>query len=64
MEMTNHIEDAAHAIESRVRPQIDEARRRISDVSTQAQTFVRQHPGACLVGAVAVGYLIARLARR
>jgi ElaB/YqjD/DUF883 family membrane-anchored ribosome-binding protein len=43
---------------------IDEAKRRISDVSTRTEAFVREHPGACLIGAVAVGYLIARLARR
>lgn len=64
MEMTNRIEETAHALEDRVRPQIEEARRRISDLSSQTTALIKEHPGACLLGALALGYLVARLARR
>ena len=64
MEMTSRIEETAQAFEERLRPQIEEAKRRVSDIGRETRTFIKEHPGACLVGAVALGYLIARIARR
>lgn len=64
MEMTERFEEAARTLEDRVRPQIEEAKERLSDLNGRVTSFIRENPGACLLGAVAAGYLIARFARR
>ena len=64
MEMTERMEDAARAIEDRVRPRIEDAKRRMSDVNERVTSFIKENPGKCLLGALALGYLIARVARR
>lgn len=65
MEMNpQQMQDRARELSDRVLPQIDEARRNIADFNTRAVTFIRANPGTCLVGAVAVGFLIGRLASR
>ncbi len=51
-------------LEERVRPQIDAAKRRIEALSEQATRLIKDHPAACLLGALALGYLVARAARR
>jgi hypothetical protein len=48
----------------RVRPQIEEAKRRLQALNNQASSVIKEHPALCLLGAVGLGYLIARLARR
>jgi hypothetical protein len=64
MEITNRMEEAARAFEDRVRPRIDEAKQQLSDLNGKVTSFIKENPGKCLLGAVAVGYIIARLARR
>jgi ElaB/YqjD/DUF883 family membrane-anchored ribosome-binding protein len=64
MEMTEKIEETAREIGERVRPQIDEARRKIESLNTSAVSFIKENPGKCLVGAVALGYLIGKIASR
>jgi hypothetical protein len=51
-------------VRERVRPQLEEAKRRLQVLNGQATDFIKEHPAACLVGALGLGYLIARLARR
>ena len=48
----------------RVRPQIEEARKRIERLDGQARGFITEHPAACLLSGLALGYLVARVARR
>jgi ElaB/YqjD/DUF883 family membrane-anchored ribosome-binding protein len=64
MEMTEKIEETAREIGARVKPQIEEARKRIESLNTSAVAYIKENPGKCLVGAVAVGYLIGKLASR
>jgi ElaB/YqjD/DUF883 family membrane-anchored ribosome-binding protein len=64
MEMTEKIEETARELGARVRPQIDEARRKISSLSDSATTYIKANPGKCLVGAIAVGFLIGKIASR
>jgi hypothetical protein len=58
------VEEAVSELAGRVRPQLDEARRRLQALNATAVGFIKEHPAACLLGGVALGYLIARLARR
>jgi len=64
MEITDQFQQAAHDIEDRVRPQIEEAKRKLTDFNDQAITYVKANPGKCLLGAIAVGFIIGRIARR
>lgn len=64
MEMTEKIEETAREIGERVRPQIEEAKRRFSSMTDEATTYIKANPGKCLVGAIAVGYLIGKIAGR
>ena len=64
MEMTEKIEETAREIGARVRPQIEEAKRRLSSLNGSATATSRRTPGKCLVGAIAVGFLIGKIAGR
>ena len=64
MEMTEQIEKAAQQIEDRFRPQIEEAKKKVTDLNDQAVSYIKENPGKCLLGAIAVGYVIGRIARR
>ena len=64
MEMTDQIEATAREIGDRVRPQIEDAKRRLTSLNDQAIDYIKKNPGTCLVGAVALGFLIGKIARR
>ncbi len=65
MEMNpQQMQDRARELADNVLPQLDEARRNIADLNTRTIAFIRANPGTCLVGAVALGFLIGRLASR
>lgn len=43
---------------------IDQTREAVSQALDQASEFIRERPLVCLAGAVAVGYLVGKLASR
>jgi hypothetical protein len=43
---------------------IEELRERIVSLNDRAKGFIKEHPAACLMGALGLGYLVARIARR
>jgi hypothetical protein len=47
-----------------LRPRIEELKERIVSLNERAKGFIKEHPAACLVGALGLGYLFARMARR
>jgi hypothetical protein len=60
---TTSFENSAQDVVERIRPQIEDAKRRLGRVNGQVTDFIKEHPAACLLGAVALGYLVARVAR-
>ena len=65
MEMNpQQIQDRAREIQERIVPQIEEARRNLVDVNNRVVSFIRANPGTCLIGAVAVGFIIGKLVSR
>lgn len=58
------IEDTARKLGDRLQPQIDDAKRRFQDANGRVSAFIQENPGICLLGAIALGYAIARVARR
>jgi hypothetical protein len=51
-------------LSDRVRPKIEEAKQKIGLINGKVTSFIQDHPAACLFGAIALGYLVARVARR
>jgi hypothetical protein len=64
MEMTEKIEETAREIGARVKPQIEEARRRMESLNTSAIAYIKENPAKCLIGAIAAGYIIGKIAGR
>ena len=64
MEMTEKIEETARELGARVRPQIEEAKRRFDSLNSSATAYIKENPGKCVIGAIAIGYLIGKLAGR
>lgn len=42
----------------------DDTRARLEQLNERAANFIRENPGICIVGAVAAGYVVGRLASR
>jgi ElaB/YqjD/DUF883 family membrane-anchored ribosome-binding protein len=64
MEVTEQFEKTARDIEERIRPQIDEAKKKVLDANDRVVSYIKENPGKCLLGAIAAGYIIGRIARR
>jgi ElaB/YqjD/DUF883 family membrane-anchored ribosome-binding protein len=64
MEMTEQIEATVREVSARVRPQIDEAKRKLSSLDETVTDYIKENPGKCLLGALAAGFLIGKIARR
>jgi hypothetical protein len=64
MELTEDLEETARELGRRVQPQIDHAKKRLMSFNDEVIDTIKTHPGKCLLGAIAVGYLIGRIARR
>jgi len=51
-------------IGDRVRPKIDEAKQQFGRMNGRITSSIQDHPAVWLLGALALGYMVARLARR
>ena len=64
MEMTEQIEATVKQMGARVKPQIDQARRRLTSLNGDVTGYIKENPGRCLLGAIALGFVIGKIARR
>ncbi len=64
MEIAEKLEETAREFEDQIRPSVEEAKKRLSTLNGQAITYIKENPGKCLLGALALGYLVGRIARR
>jgi ElaB/YqjD/DUF883 family membrane-anchored ribosome-binding protein len=64
MEIAEKLEETAREFEDQIRPTVDEARKRVTALNDQAITYIKTNPGKCVLGAIALGYLVGRIARR
>jgi hypothetical protein len=64
MEITDKIEHAARDVERSLKPQVEEAKRRLEDLQEDVTHYIKKNPGKCVLGAFALGFLIGKLARR
>jgi len=56
--------DTANDSDDRLRLRLEELKLRIESLNDRVKGFIKEHPTACLVGALGLGYLVAHLARR
>jgi hypothetical protein len=45
------------------RAPLEEAKERLRTLNERTKSYIKEHPAACLVGALALGFVVARLAR-
>jgi ElaB/YqjD/DUF883 family membrane-anchored ribosome-binding protein len=64
MELAHDLEDKAREVERRLRPKLDEATERFSTLNEEVTGYIKANPVKCLLGAIAVGFVIGKLARR
>ena len=58
------LQDRARELQSKLAPQLEEARRNLEDLNRRAQSFIKERPGTCLIGALAFGFIVGKLASR
>ncbi|HME92479.1 MAG TPA: hypothetical protein VKE49_13700 [Myxococcaceae bacterium] len=64
MEARSNIENKARELQARVGPEIREAARGLEDLNARIVEFIRQRPGTCLLGALAFGFIVGKIASR
>ncbi len=64
MESTEQLQQKAREVQERLGPKIEVAKRGLSDLNTRIKAFVRERPGVCLFGALALGFVVGRIASR
>jgi ElaB/YqjD/DUF883 family membrane-anchored ribosome-binding protein len=64
MEIAEKIEHAARDVERSLKPQVQEAKRRLDDLQEDITHYIKKNPGKCVLGAFALGLLVGKLARR
>jgi hypothetical protein len=62
--VTHEIEERAHELSARVRPQVQQARQKLESVGDSVTEYIKENPAKCLVGAIALGYIVGKIARR
>jgi hypothetical protein len=58
------VEEKSEELASKVGPQIEEASKRLSDLNGRIIRFIRERPGTCLLGALAFGFIVGKIASR
>jgi len=61
--VTTRIKEGVDDLAERARPTIEEAKQKLGRINGRVTSIIQSHPAACLLGALALGYLVARLAR-
>ncbi|HLL53088.1 MAG TPA: hypothetical protein VK447_06045 [Myxococcaceae bacterium] len=64
MDASQQLQDRAREMQARLAPQIDEARQNLMDFNDRAIRFIKERPGTCLLGALAFGFIVGKIASR
>ncbi len=58
------LSERAREMQARIAPQLEEARENLIDLNQRAIAFIKERPGTCLLGALAFGFIVGKLASR
>jgi hypothetical protein len=61
---SEQLQQKAREFQARLAPQIDDAKRNLSELNAKIISFIRARPGTCLLGALAFGYIVGRIASK
>jgi hypothetical protein len=61
---SSQFQEKAHKLQQQIGPGIDEAKENLAELNERVVGFIKQNPGTCLLGALAVGFLVGRIASR
>lgn len=64
MESTQQLQDKARELQERIGPGIDQAKENLAELNERVSGFIKENPGTCLLGALALGFVIGRIASR
>lgn len=64
MNPTQHFDDATHELQDKFGPQLEQARQNLSELNRRVTSFIKENPGTCLLGALAVGFVVGKIASR
>ena len=64
MDLTKELEDTAREVRRHIRPRVRAAARQLDALNDDVTDYVKENPGKCLLGALAVGVIIGKLASR
>lgn len=59
-----HLQDKARQLQENMMPQLEDARRNLEEMNNRVVGFIKANPGTCLLGAVALGFIVGRIASR
>ena len=62
--MQEELEDKSPDTDAALPPPVEEIKQRLESLNEQVTTFIKENAGLCLIGAVALGYVVARVARK
>jgi hypothetical protein len=63
MDIRQTVATGTEKLEGRVQPELDLIKAKLGAANDQVMSFVRAHPAQCVLGAVALGFLVGRIAR-
>ncbi len=63
-ENTQRLDDRARELEAQFGPHLEQARQNLTDLNRRVTNFIRENPGTCLLGALAFGFVVGKLASR
>ncbi|MBX7101581.1 MAG: hypothetical protein K1X89_27955 [Myxococcaceae bacterium] len=58
------MEERLKALEEKLSPRLEDAKEKLADANAKAKGFIRENPALAIGGALALGFLIGRLASR
>ncbi len=64
MKTAEQIEEAVADAGARLKPKMEEAKRQLSSWNDTAIDYIKENPGRCLLGALALGFVVGKIARR
>lgn len=64
MSTEHDAEQIIQDLQLRIAPTLDQARTNLAAVDRRAVAFIRERPVTCIVGALALGFVVGKLAAR
>lgn len=61
---TREMDEQARLLQEKFGPQIAQARENFDQLNRRVTTFIKENPTTCLLGALAVGFLVGKIASR